>query len=126
MLLIGTTAAGLALARAMLDHTTRMRRDPTWIIETINYLLLVWTAGFLVLRLWEPRPVPRRLICQPGMAACTAALLVTAFDTTTWAIHWALLDPRMNCSGCCSRPCTGRPTPTTSARPLPSRGSGSC
>ena len=38
MLLIGTTAAGLALARAMLDHTTRMRRDPTWIVATINYL----------------------------------------------------------------------------------------
>jgi hypothetical protein len=93
MILIGTTAAGLALARAMLDRSPRMRRDPMWIVETINYLLLVWTAGFLVLRLWEPRPVLRRLICQPGMAACTAALLVTAIDTTTWAIHWALLDP---------------------------------
>jgi hypothetical protein len=94
MILIGTTAAGLALARAMLDNTTRMRRDPMWIVETIDYLLLVWTAGFLVLRLWEPRPALRRLICQPGTAACTAALLVTAIDTITWAIHWALLDPR--------------------------------
>jgi hypothetical protein len=94
MILIGTTAAGLALARTMLDGATRMRRDPMWIVGTITYLLLVWTAGFLVLRLREPRPALHRLICQPGMAACTAALLVTAIDTITWAIHWALLDPR--------------------------------
>jgi hypothetical protein len=94
MILIGTTAAGLALARTMLDNTTRMRGDPMWIVETIIYLLLVWTAGFLILQLREPRPSLSRLIRQPGMAACTAALLVTAIDTITWTIHWAMLDPK--------------------------------
>jgi hypothetical protein len=70
-----------------------MRRGALWIVESINYVLLIWTAGFLVLRLQTPRPTLHRLVCQPGMAACSAALLVTAFDTITWSIHWALLDP---------------------------------
>jgi hypothetical protein len=94
MILVGATATGLALARTLLEETPRARSGPMWLFETYNYVLLVWTAAFLVIRLQTPRPPLRRLMCQPGMAACTAAILVTVIDTITWAIHWALLDPR--------------------------------
>ena len=96
MILVGTTAAGLALGRSMLTDASRMRPGLTHLAETIVYVLLVWTAGFLVIRLQRPRPTLRRLMCQPGMTACSAALLIAAVDITTRMIDWALLIDRVS------------------------------
>ncbi len=94
MILIGTTAAGFALARTMLEETARMRLGLMWLTGMVTSMLLVWTVTLLVLRLQRPRPTLHRLICQPGMAACLAAVLVTTIDTINWSIHWVMLDPR--------------------------------
>lgn len=92
MILIGATAGGLALARAMMDAGPRTRGGRNWLIENVTYTLLVCTVGCLLVRLQDPRPSLRRLMCQPGMAACSAAVLATAIGITTWSIRWALLD----------------------------------
>ncbi len=61
---------------------------------SLTFFLLALTLGFLPLRLRRPRPPLRRLMCQPGMAACCAVAVVTLVDATSWAIYWAKLDPQ--------------------------------
>ena len=94
MILVGIDGGRAGYAgRTMLTDAPRARPGPTRLAEMIAYGLLVWTAGFLMIRLQQPRPTLRCLMCQPGMAACSAALLIAAVDVTTWTIDWALLDP---------------------------------
>jgi hypothetical protein len=49
-----------------------------WANATLGVTLLPWSVAFLVIRLIPPRPGRERLMCQPGMAACCAALVVIA------------------------------------------------
>jgi hypothetical protein len=94
MILVGASAAGLALARTILQDALTMPHSPMWVARPITYFLLAWTLAFIPLRLRQPRPSLRRLMVQPGMAACCAVAIVTAMDAISWTIYGMQLEPR--------------------------------
>jgi len=94
MILVGASAAGSALARTILNDALVMPRTPMWVARPITYFLLAWTLAFIPLRLRRPRPPLRRLMGQPGMAACCAVAIVTAIDATSWTIYGMQIDPQ--------------------------------
>lgn len=94
MILVGASAAGLALARTIFNDALTMPHSPMWVARPITYFLLAWTLALIPLRLRRPRPPLRRLMVQPGMAACCAVAIVTAIDAISWTIYGAQLDPQ--------------------------------
>ena len=94
MILVAATAVGLVLARTIFGDAVTLGANVINISRPITYFLLAWTLAVLTIRLRQPHPSLRRLVCQPGMAACLAVATVTAVDATAWAIYWAQLESR--------------------------------
>ena len=92
MILVAAIAAGLVLARSIFSDALRVPHNPMWASRPISYFLLPWTLAVVPIRLRSPRPSLRRLMVQPGMAACVAVSVVTAIDVASWGIYWATLD----------------------------------
>lgn len=71
-----------------------------WIAQAMGYLvwsidisvpfLTAWTAALWIIRIRRPRPPWRRLIRQPGPAACSVRLLVLAVVFAANLIRWAV------------------------------------
>jgi hypothetical protein len=85
MIIVAATAAGLALFRMFLAKGWFFQGDffggsfASYVlsgIEAIFPFLAVWTFALVILGLRQPRPRIRRLVRQPGMAACFAASLM--------------------------------------------------
>jgi hypothetical protein len=87
MILVAATACGLALSRAEEESTRgfigpaytqnwfgRMTDGPVGVSRALPFLI-TFTPAVLVMRLRRPRPRWRRLVRQPGMAACCAAFI---------------------------------------------------
>jgi hypothetical protein len=55
-----------------------------------TYVLTPWTVAILIIRLSPPRPPLRRLVFQPGMAACGAATLWLAFKMSLLLVLTAI------------------------------------
>ncbi len=87
MILVAAAAMGLALARATIDHVFWMSSGPTKYGGPISGFLVALTVAYVPIRLRRPRPSLRRLMRQPGMAACSAVLLVTAVDGDLWVLY---------------------------------------
>jgi hypothetical protein len=113
MILIAATALGIAWAQAGWDwmYFKRAPRNPlvgaSWepldqaarVAPALLPCLATWTMALLLLRFTPPRPRLRRLVLQPGTAACAAAalgLITSAVDfglSTLW--WWLLRNERM-------------------------------
>jgi hypothetical protein len=81
--LIAATASTLALYRFMPSSGPRFLGSTVVIqypAQVILPLLIMWSLAIAGLNLREPRPVLRRLACQPGMIACCAASLVLVIE----------------------------------------------
>jgi len=108
MVLVAATAMGIAWARGgwawmyIVRHETNADLPPAWrrldlIVRAFPIALpclATWTLAFLGLRLCQPRPRMRRLVLQPGTAACVAATLglaVFALDFGLTSFWWWLL-----------------------------------
>jgi hypothetical protein len=95
MILVAAVACGLALGRTILGDAGGW----PWSIVSLHfarpasYFLLAPTLAFLPIRLRRPRPSRRRLMLQPGMAACCAVAVVTAIDATAWMSYSIGLPP---------------------------------
>jgi hypothetical protein len=92
MILVAATAGGLALGRKMSEDPVWVYFSPSLSAWPATCFLLVWTVSFLLMRLWSPRPSLRRLMCQPGMAACCAVVVVTMIAVIATACAWVLRD----------------------------------
>jgi len=102
MILIAATAAGLALLRTFLASgrfflgSPFQRRFESCVlsgIEAAYPFLVMWTLALVILRLRQPRPRIRRLIRQPGMAACSVAsmmLIVQLLGIVPFEIVWSV------------------------------------
>ncbi len=97
MILVAGVAVGLALNRDDPKLWDRLSSLPeTWAYSWLWFLLAKSFAlglvpislAYLVIRLRRPRPPLRRLILQPGTAACAAVVIVTALDVVAWSIYW--------------------------------------
>jgi hypothetical protein len=74
MILVAATAIGLSLSRVyFLQRPTHFR------VAAISPLLATWTAALLILRARPPRPNRRKLVRQPGMAACCSIAVAILF-----------------------------------------------
>lgn len=84
LILVAATAIGLSQVRGILGDLGWFNWSQ-WKLEQHDYtlklfavavpILTAWTVAFLLLRLLRPRPGLRRLVRQPGMAACYAVLI---------------------------------------------------
>jgi hypothetical protein len=85
MILIAASACGLALSRTMegpwediafyaSNWLGRLTNDPVRVGAALPFLM-TFTPAVLLIRLRQPRPRLRRLLRQPGMVACTAAMV---------------------------------------------------
>jgi hypothetical protein len=87
MILVAASALGLALIRFLYATGRYLSMGRPWYAFVAQYtveatvpFLITWTLAFLVLRLRQPRPRLRRLLRQPGMVACGAAVVAIAFE----------------------------------------------
>jgi hypothetical protein len=87
MILVAAVAIGLATARGTMDYPFWHRLGPTKHAAPITGFLLVMTLAIVPIRLRRPRPSFRRLMRQPGMAACAAVLLVMGVDGGIWVLY---------------------------------------
>jgi hypothetical protein len=108
MVLVAATAVGFGWVRCVWYFNTDWRLND-WLNEApemLLALLMVWTLATLFLRLVPPRPRIRRLVSQPGAAACGAVALIFALecsryflDSTArsrgvrWILPWARYVP---------------------------------
>ncbi len=53
--------------------------------------LTAWTAALWMIRMRRPRAPWRRMISQPGLAACSVGLLVLAVVLATHLVRWAAI-----------------------------------
>ncbi len=102
MILVAATAAGLGLLRMFLAGGRFFLGSPFqgrfsyYVqsgIEASYPFLMMWTFALFVLGLRQPRPPVRRLVRQPGMAACAAAsliLVVQLLGIVPSDLRWAL------------------------------------
>jgi hypothetical protein len=88
MILVAGSALGFALARTLVSDSTSLR---ILLSRPAPFFLLGLTLAYLPIRLKQPRPPLRRLIVQPGMAACLAVSIVVVIDAISWGIFWARL-----------------------------------
>jgi hypothetical protein len=83
MILVAAMAVWLAATRHLASKTNQLSRwyfgHPRGLIrivhDQIGVLLFLLSSACLLIRLRPPRPARRRLWCQPGFAACAAAVL---------------------------------------------------
>jgi hypothetical protein len=71
MILVAAMAVWLAATRHLASKT---KVRSVW-YDHIGLLLFLLSSACLLIRLRPPRPARRRLWCQPGFAACAAAVL---------------------------------------------------
>lgn len=91
MILTAATAVGFGLMRLCLPrrwgglspHSLR-----EWTSATAGVGTLAWTLAFVPLRLMRPRRPLDRLMCQPGMAACSAAAVVIIVSIAARFLTW--------------------------------------
>ncbi len=100
--LVAATAAGLALLKMLIgggrlfQGTPFQGRFSSYVlsgIEAIYPFLMIGTFALVILRLRQPRPRIRKLVRQPGMAACAAASLVSVVQLLCFVpydIRWTL------------------------------------
>lgn len=84
MLLVAAMAVAFGLARPYwprLGGGGSPGEVREWANATAGAVMLVLTPAFIPLRLLPPRPSIRRVMRQPGMAACCAATLVIVVGT---------------------------------------------
>lgn len=119
MLLVAAMAVWLAATRH-LGSKTNLRSiwyvgNPGDLIrivhDQIGLLLFLLSSACLLIRLRRPRPARRRLWCQPGLAACAAAVLGVMIKAMAVVISnharlggWGLLDVQVFWS---HWPCSG-------------------
>ncbi len=85
MVLVAATAIGFAWVRSNWYFDT-FSWPESWIEEApemLGPLLMPWTVAVVGLRLVAPRPVLRRLVLQPGAAAC-GAVAFTFLMESVW------------------------------------------
>jgi len=89
MILVAATAAGMALLRMFLAEGRFFQgaffqgRFTSYVLSGIEAafpFLMTWTFALVILGLRQPRPRIRRLVRQPGIAACSAASSGFAVD----------------------------------------------
>jgi hypothetical protein len=97
MILVAATAIGLALAGSLspgvwsfVTGSTRISDRIKGGIVGLQWMMVPGTAAVLVIRLRQPRPRPRRLARQPGMAACSAATWAASL-TGGLGLYWKLM-----------------------------------
>lgn len=89
MVIVAAVACGVALARTI----ARDAGPWPWFDASLDvarpgsYFLLPPTLALIALRLRRPRPSLRRVLIQPGMAACCAVAVITAVDAVSWLIY---------------------------------------
>ncbi len=93
MILVGASAVGLALLKTIIDDAVRFWPSPVSVSRPFTYFLLAWTIAYIPLRLRRPRAPLDRLMFQPGMAACSAVIIVIAIDVIAWASYEGTLGP---------------------------------
>lgn len=78
MILTAATGVGFALMRLCWPRSGNMSPHAVreWGNATLGVGLIAWTLAFLPIRLIRPRRRLDRLMCQPGLVACCAALFV--------------------------------------------------
>jgi len=107
MILVAAMAVWLAATRHLASKTNQRSlwyvghpRDLIRIVhDQIGLLLFFLSSACLLIRLRPPRPARRRLWCQPGFAACAAAVLGVVIQAmaAVISIHtrlagWGLFD----------------------------------
>jgi hypothetical protein len=102
MILVAAMAVWLAATRHLASKTNQLSH-PRGLIrfahDLIGLLLFFLSSACLLIRLRPPRPARRRLWCQPGFAACAAAVLGVVINKMAWVISnharlggWGLFD----------------------------------
>ena len=91
LIVIAATAAMLAMLRDAPEQDTvfvgggltRYHQAPYAVRLALRatFVLIPWTVAAFLMRLRQPRPPLRRLVLQPGMAACGAVTLWLGFKT---------------------------------------------
>jgi len=82
-----TPAPWVELPRLPVDHPQASVRAIQWTTVVPDLMLVArtflssWALALLLIRLRRPRPRLRALMCQPGMAACSAAALMIVVYT---------------------------------------------
>jgi hypothetical protein len=87
MVAVAAVAAGLALARTTVDRVFWITTGPVRFDRPFSSFLMVLTLAYMGLRLRRRRPGLRRLMRQPGMTACCAALIALGIDQLTWLLY---------------------------------------
>ena len=71
-------------------------------IEVTHPFLMMWTFALVILGLRQPRPRIRRLVRQPGMAACSAASLILVVQLlgivpfeVVWSVRYMMAQASM-------------------------------
>jgi len=102
MVLVAATAVGMVIPRPfrldglfiplewnwgdIFEYATRLNR------YFVSPIAVAWTFAVFLLRLRRPRPRLRLVFRQPGMAASTAALVVTLMTALNYAVAVCLVD----------------------------------
>jgi hypothetical protein len=100
MLLVAGTALGVAVARDYWPHSERFGRgspslDPPWLIM-LSHLLYGLTLSALFIQLRRTRPPLWRYGRRPGLSACVAVVLASAFQfafTAVWGRYSSRFGP---------------------------------
>jgi hypothetical protein len=94
MILVAAMAVWLAVTRHLASKTNQRSYwyvgHPRHLIHIVHgqigLLLFLLSSACLLIRLRPPRPARRRLWCQPGFAACAAAVLGVVINKMAWVI----------------------------------------
>jgi hypothetical protein len=94
MTLVAAMAVWLAVTRHLASKTNQRsywyvghpRHLIHFVHDLISGLLFLLSSACLLIRLRPPRPARRRLWCQPGFAACAAAVLGGVITKMAWVI----------------------------------------
>jgi hypothetical protein len=95
IVLVAATAVGFAWVRSRWDFET-FEGPKEWlgaVPEMLAPLLMTWTVAVVVLRLFPPRPLLRRLALQPGAAACGSVALTFTMKSLRYFV-WAFAGSR--------------------------------
>ena len=93
MILIAGVAFGLAILKFMPsveipDNGTQPALR-SWVNDSFSLSLYGPTMALMLVRLRRPRPILRRLIRQPGFAACVAVLTSSVFYDAACLMEWS-------------------------------------
>ena len=99
MVLVAATAVGIAGARLYLAAaaelvSARVSSVIYFRIDAVSPCLSAWSVALIALRLGPPRPPLRRLVLQPGIAACLVAAVALPFTAADDRLgHFAQSEP---------------------------------